>query len=61
MQKFLSRETDYANMPHEAYIVNCIGVLIFIFAGLIVFLTTNQAYRRAALPEDAMLLIGHDE
>lgn len=48
-------------MPNEAIIVNCIGILILLFAGLIGFITTNQAYRRAALPEDAMLLIGHDE
>lgn len=51
----------YSQLPNEAYIVNCIGALIVAFAGLIVFLTTNEGYKRAPLPEDAMLLVGHDE
>lgn len=48
-------------MPNEGVLVNCIGCLIVMFAGLIVFLATNKDYRRAALPEDAILLTGHDE
>ncbi|KAJ6642444.1 Plasma membrane ascorbate-dependent reductase CYBRD1 [Pseudolycoriella hygida] len=51
----------YSQLPNEAYIVNSIGALIVLFAGLIVFLTTNEGYRRIPLPEDAMLLIGHDD
>lgn len=52
---------SYSQLPNEAYIVNCIGALIVTFGGLILFLTTNEGYKRAPLPEDAMLLIGHDE
>jgi len=52
---------NYAQMPNEAVMVNCIGALIIMFAGFIVFLATNPGYKRAALPEDAILLTGHDE
>lgn len=55
------RKADYAQMPNQAVMINCIGGLIVTFSGLIVFLATNEGYRRAPLPEDAMLLIGHDE
>ncbi|KAG4066311.1 hypothetical protein HA402_000535 [Bradysia odoriphaga] len=51
----------YSQLPDEAFVVNSIGALIVTFAGLIVYLATNENYRRAPLPEDAMLLIGHDD
>jgi len=58
---FFSMGAKYSQLPNEAYIVNSIGALIVLFAGFIVFLTTNEGYRRVPLPEDAMLLTTHDE
>jgi len=58
---FFHMANTYADMPNEAVLVNCIGGLIVMFAGVIVFLATNSGYKRAPLPEDAILLMGHDE
>lgn len=52
---------DYSQLPSEAVLVNCIGLLIIIFAALVVYLATHRNYKRIPLPEDAILLTGHNE
>lgn len=56
---FISK--DLASLPSEGVLVNTLALLIVAFAGLVVFLATKQSYKRLPLPEDAILLTGHDE
>lgn len=51
----------YSELPSEALLINMIGLLIVIFAALVVYLATNRQFKRIPLPEDAILLTGHDE
>lgn len=37
------------------------GILIVVFAGIVLYLATNKHFRRIPLPEDAILLTGHNE
>lgn len=48
-------------LSQEGLIVNMLGVLIAVFAILVIYLTTHRNYKRQPLPEDAILLTGHDE
>lgn len=52
---------DYGNLPNEAVIVNTMGLLMVAFAAGVVYLSTTKHFRRLPLPEDAILLTGHDE
>ncbi|XP_055316726.1 transmembrane ascorbate-dependent reductase CYB561 [Sitodiplosis mosellana] len=52
---------EYSQLPSEAVMVNMIGVLILTFAALVLYLATNRHFRRIPLPEDTILLTGHDE
>ncbi|XP_064455391.1 transmembrane ascorbate-dependent reductase CYB561-like isoform X3 [Ornithodoros turicata] len=45
----------YSAMPNEAYLANFLGLLLVIFASLVVYLATQTAYRRQPLPEEAAL------
>lgn len=59
---FCFRGADgYSKLPSEAVLVNTIGLLIIIFAALVVYLATHRNYKRIPLPEDAILLTGHNE
>ncbi|XP_031623209.1 cytochrome b561 [Contarinia nasturtii] len=51
----------YPELPNEAVIINTIGILIVTFAALVVYLATHRQFKRLPLPEDAILLTGHDE
>lgn len=51
---------DFANLPGIAQVFNLLGVFIATFAGLVIFLVTDGRFKRLSLPEDAMLLTGHD-
>lgn len=42
-------------------LINTIGILMVLFAGIVLYLATNKQFRRQPLPEDAILLTGHDE
>lgn len=48
-------------LSQEGLIVNMIGVLITVFAILVIYLASHRNYKRQSLPEDAILLTGHDE
>lgn len=52
---------NYSTLPNEAILVNSIGCLMVIFPALVAYLATNVDYKRAALPEDAILLTGNDD
>jgi len=56
---FHNKQLD--TLPNEGLLVNFIAILIVIFAALVVFLATKPNYKRVPLPEDAILLTGHDE
>lgn len=51
---------DFNQLPAIAQIYNILGLFIAIFAGLVIFLVTDARFKRMSLPEDAMLLTGHD-
>lgn len=55
------RKVEYPNLPNEAMLINTIGILIVLFAGIVIYLATNRNFRRQPLPEDAILLTGHNE
>ncbi|XP_068141794.1 plasma membrane ascorbate-dependent reductase CYBRD1 isoform X1 [Drosophila tropicalis] len=46
----------YSALPAAGVLANIIGVLYVIFGGLVVYLATEPAYKRKALPEDTALL-----
>lgn len=48
-------------LSQEGLIVNMLGVLITVFAILVIYLASRRNYKRQPLPEDAILLTGHDE
>lgn len=51
---------DFVTLPGIVQVFNLLGVFIAIFAGLVIFLLTDARFKRMTLPEDAMLLTGHD-
>ncbi|KAL7286236.1 hypothetical protein TKK_0019492 [Trichogramma kaykai] len=48
--------TAYSNLPSEGVLVNIIGLAFVIFGGLVVYLVSQEAYRRHPQPEDDILL-----
>lgn len=52
---------EYGQLPSQALLVNCIGLLIALYGSLVVYLVTEPSYKREPLPEDQMLLTGHSE
>lgn len=48
-------------LSEEGMIINMLGLLIVVYAGLVIYLTSHRNYKRQPLPEDAILLTGHDE
>lgn len=50
----------YENLPGIAQLFNLLGLSLAIFAGLVIFLVSDARFKRMTLPEDAMLLTGHD-
>lgn len=52
---------DYASLPSEAVLINLLGILVVVFGGLVIFLASNPSFKRQPLPEDSILLTGHDE
>lgn len=47
---------NYAKLPAEGILINCIGVLLVAFAGLVMYLVTEPRFKRQPLPEDEILL-----
>ncbi|XP_064455259.1 transmembrane ascorbate-dependent reductase CYB561-like [Ornithodoros turicata] len=55
---FKLKPAGYSARPEEAYLANSLGVLLVVFAALVVYLTTRPAYRRQPLLEEASLPLG---
>lgn len=51
----------YKDLPNEALLVNSIGILTALYGSLVIYLVTEQSYKREQLPEDSMLLTGAQE
>jgi len=47
---------DYGELTAEGVMMNFIGVLLVVFAGLVIYLVTEPRFKRQPLPEDEMLL-----
>lgn len=45
----------YSAFPKEAVLANVLGVSLVVFAVLVIYLATREAYRRQPLPEEATL------
>lgn len=52
---------NLSDLPNGGLMANFIGVLMVIFAGLVMYLATEAEYKRRPLPEDAILLTGANE
>jgi hypothetical protein len=46
----------YQQLVPEAVLINFIGILIFVFGALTIYLVLHPSYKRVALAEDEMLL-----
>lgn len=51
-----SRENNYADLPAEGAFINILGLVFVVFAGLTVYLVSQERYKRLAQPEDDVLL-----
>lgn len=61
MFSLLCRKTEYSDLPNEAMLINTIGMLMILFGSIVLYLATNRHFRRLPLPEDVILLTGHNE
>ncbi|XP_065359752.1 plasma membrane ascorbate-dependent reductase CYBRD1 isoform X2 [Calliphora vicina] len=55
-EKAIFSVENYSNLPSSGVMINLCGVLYVVFGGLVVYLATNPAYKRKAMPEDTALL-----
>lgn len=46
---------SYGQMPPEGVLVNVLGVLLVVFAGLVIYLTSNGKFRRRAAEDEVLL------
>lgn len=60
-EKAMFSMKHYEDMPNEAVLVNSIGILTIFYGSLVIYLVTEQSYKRDPLPEDSMLLTGAQE
>ncbi|XP_054164154.1 transmembrane ascorbate-dependent reductase CYB561-like isoform X2 [Oppia nitens] len=51
----------YADKPGAAYVINMLGLSIVIFVAIVVYLVTNNQYRRRPLPEEQALQLQNEE
>lgn len=52
---------EYGQLPNQAYLVNCVGLLLALYGSLVVYLVTEPSYKRTPLAEDTLLLTGRSE
>jgi cytochrome b-561 len=58
---FFSMSSEYQDLPSQALVINCIGMLTATFGALVIFLLIEPSYKRQPIPEDSMLLTGAQE
>lgn len=56
----IAGKSDHPDLPSIEQLFNILGLCLAIFAGLVIFLVSDARFKRMTLPEDAMLLTGHD-
>ncbi|CAG2055010.1 unnamed protein product [Timema podura] len=52
---------DYADLPSEGLLINCIGIVLVLFATLVIYIVTESRFKRHSRPEDEILLTGNME
>ncbi|XP_063218859.1 plasma membrane ascorbate-dependent reductase CYBRD1 [Bacillus rossius redtenbacheri] len=52
---------NYQDLPAEGIFINCIGVVMVGFATLVMYIVTEQRFKRLPRPEDEILLTGGSE
>uniref|UniRef100_A0A1L8E017 Putative cytochrome b n=1 Tax=Nyssomyia neivai TaxID=330878 RepID=A0A1L8E017_9DIPT len=60
-EKIFFAEKNYATLPAQGVLVNFIAIFVVIFTGLVIYLATENRFKRQPLPEDAILLTGQTE
>jgi len=60
-EKAQFRPIKLTEFPAEGILINIIGLLVILFGATVFYLSTNKQYKRLPLPEDTILLTGHDE
>ncbi|CAL4064831.1 unnamed protein product, partial [Meganyctiphanes norvegica] len=48
-------KTSYGQLPPEGVLVNVLGILLVVFAGLVIYLTSNGQFRRQASEDEVLL------
>lgn len=49
---WLFREIGYSHLSPEGILINCLGVILVVFTGLVVYLVTKPEYKRQPAPEE---------
>ncbi|XP_012275339.1 cytochrome b reductase 1 isoform X2 [Orussus abietinus] len=57
-EKAIFAVSNYSDFPPEGILVNVIGVVLIVFGGLTVYLSSQHRYKRLPRPEDDILLTG---
>ncbi|XP_017771986.1 PREDICTED: cytochrome b561 isoform X2 [Nicrophorus vespilloides] len=52
---------DYASFSSESLLVNFTGLILALYATLVLYLVNNTEFKRTALPEEELALSGHTE
>ena len=52
---------SYANLHPEHILVNSLGLLLVTLGVIVVYIVTNENYRRQPLPEEQPLFLSRDE
>lgn len=55
---YVRRPKTYSQLPSEAVLVNCLGLVIILFAGLVIHLVSYTPYKRRTTEEDVLLAAG---
>ncbi|GAB6031467.1 hypothetical protein CHUAL_009236 [Chamberlinius hualienensis] len=58
---WLSIKDTYPQMPSEGVLVNCLALILIIFAFMVTFLVINPNYKRKPLPEEQMPLVSQQQ
>nr|CAD7266488.1 unnamed protein product [Timema shepardi] len=60
-EKAIFVRKDYADLPSEGLLINFIGIVLVVFATLVIYIVTESRFKRHSRPEDEILLTGNME